>query len=215
MNLSPEQLVVGLGAVLAAWYLLASIYNRRRGLAAYRWLRDGLDVIGDRHEGKWLGSAASGAHLIVAKAKPPFRRVEVIFILESRELLPLWIVDLLRDKRDQVIFKATVRASRQAELEIAPVSGRIARRIRSRVDNTWEQSEMGGMLVAHRGRDASPVLEMLKPILNAYGSQLRHISWATSKPNLIAILNLPELLKSGDNATDLFTCIRDAATSGQ
>lgn len=210
MNLSPEQIVVGIGALLAAWYLIASFYNRRRGLAAYRWLRDGLDTLGDKYEGKWLGSAASGAHLTIAKASPPFRRVEVIFLLESRELLPLWLFDIWRNKRDQVIFKATTQAVRQAEVEIAPADSPIARRIRIRVDDSWKTSNQGGFFIASRGRDTSLVLPALKPILDNYGPHIRHLSWSKSRPNLIAIFNLPDLLSSGDPASNLFTCIRDA-----
>jgi len=213
MKLSPEQILVGLGAVLAAWYLIASIYNRRRGIATYRWLRNGLDVLGDKHEGKWLGSAASGAHLTVAKPKSPFRRVELIFLLESRELLPLWVVDLIRNKRDQVIFKATTRAALQARIEIAPASSRIARRIKTQIDENWTSQVLDGFFVTSRGHDATAALAALKPVLDQYGTQLRHISWSTDRPNIIAIFHLPGLLESGDSASELFRCIRDGVAS--
>lgn len=213
MNLSPEQIMVGIGGFLGLWYLVASFYNRRRGIATYRWLRDGLRVLGDKYEGRWLGSASSGARLSIPKADSPFRRVEVLFLLESRELLPLWLFDILRDKRDQVIFKATTRAAWQTELEIAPSSSTIARRIRSRIDNTWTVSELGRLLVASRGRDATSTLERLGPVLESYGAQVRHLSWSMSRPNLIAIFNLLDLLKTGSDAADLFTCIRSAISS--
>jgi hypothetical protein len=220
MTATPEQILVGLGVILALWYLLASIYNRRRGLAAYRWLRDGLTVLSQKYEGKWLGSAAAGGHLTIAQASSPFRRVEVIFLLESRELLPLWLFDLLRGKRDQIIFKATLRAARQADVEIAPAGSRLARRIQGRIDDSWTTITQDGLFIAGRGRDVTAVLSALNPVLTTYGPYLRHLSWSTSRPNLIIIFNMIGLLHSGDNAGELFTTIRhgwrpnDSATGG-
>lgn len=209
MKLTPEQILVGLGVFLALWYLFASIYNRRRGLAAYRWLRDGLTVFGDKHEGKWLGSSASGGHLTVPQAVSPFRRVETIFLLESRELLPLWLADLLRGKRDQIIFKATLRAAHQAEVEIAPHNSRMEKRIRGRIDSSWTTTSRDSLFIASRGREVTAVLSALNPLLTRYGTNLRHLSWSKGRPNLIIVFNLIGLLNSGDNATELLATIRD------
>ena len=35
MQLTPEKIVVGLGILLALWYLGASVFNRRRGVAVF------------------------------------------------------------------------------------------------------------------------------------------------------------------------------------
>ncbi len=210
MQITPEQLLVTIGLVLAAWYLLALIYNRRRGHAAYRWLAGGLDVLGQSHESKWLGSAASGAQLIVTRAVQPFRRVEVVYLLESRELLPLWLFDLLRNKRDQLIFKALLRVKRQAEIEIAPAASRTAGRVRKRVDESWTTGEQGQFFVARRGREADLVLAALDSFLAVYGDQVRSISWSKGRPDVIAILALGPLLSTADDATELFTSLKEA-----
>jgi hypothetical protein len=210
MQITPVQIVTSLGLALAAWYLMAMIYNRRRGRAAYRWLVDGLDVFGPGHEGKWLGSAGSGAQMAVPKAGHPFRRVEVIYLLESRELLPLWLVDLLRNKRDQLIFKALLRAKPLAEVEIAPAASRMARRIRDRVDDSWNTAEVKGYYVASRGKDSGRVVEAFRPFLSAYGDQLRSISWSEGKPDLIVVLALGPLIPTADNASNLFTSLKAA-----
>lgn len=209
--MSPEQILLLVGIFLAAWYLFASIYNRRRGTRTYRWVRDGLDPLGDKFEGKWLGSAASGAHITIAKARSPFRRVEIIFLLESRELLPLWLVDIVRNKRDQVIFKATVRgATRQANVEIVPNNGRAARRMQKEADSSWRLREKNGLLIAEKGLNAAAVTHTLSPILEKYGHHIRQISWSNHAPHLIAIFNLPQLIQSEPDATPLFTSLHNA-----
>ncbi len=209
MQVTPEQILVTVGLVLAAWYLLALMYNRRRGHAAYRWLIAGLDALGQNHESKWLGSAASGLQLVVAPAAQPFRRAEVIYLLESRELLPLWLFDLLRNKRDQLIFKALLRIKHPAEVELAPSTSRTARRIKKRLDASWTISEANGFFVAKRGRDTDRVLAALEPFLALYGDEVRSISWSKGKPDLIVILALGPLLAADGEATKLFTSLKE------
>jgi len=208
MQVTPEQILVTIGLALAAWYLLAMIYNRRRGHAAYRWLVGGLDALGEDRESKWLGSAASGAQIVVTQAEKPFRRVEIVYLMESRELLPLWLFDLLRNKRDQLIFKALLRAKRLAEVEIAPARSRTAGRVKKRLDDSWTTAEQGRFFIASRGREANLVMEALRSFLEVYGDQVRSISWSKGKPDLIIILALGPLLASGKDATGLFNALK-------
>jgi hypothetical protein len=204
---TPEQILVGVVLLLAVWYVLASIYNRRRGYKIFRWLRDGADMLGDSYQGSWLGSAASGARITVERAKPPFRRVELIYLLESRELLPLWLFDLLRRKRDHIIFKATVSHARAAEIAIVPASGRAAGRVRAAGDDSWHFAEQDGLLIASRGPAAAEVTAGLTPLLQRYGRHVREISWSKKAPQLIAIFNLTHLPDSGP-ASELFHIIQ-------
>jgi hypothetical protein len=210
---TPEQILVGVILLLAVWYVLASIYNRRRGYRVYRWLRDGVDVLGDSYQGRWLGSAASGARIDVERAKSPFRRVELIYLLESRELLPLWLVDLLRQKRDQVIIRVTLSRARHAEVAVVPARSRAAARVRAAGDASWQLSERDGLLIAGRGPAAAAVVAALEPLLQRYGRHLRELSWSKKAPQLIAIFNLTHLPDSGP-AAELFQLLKSAAAIG-
>jgi hypothetical protein len=210
---TPEQILVGVILLLAVWYVLASIYNRRRGYRVYRWLRDGVDVLGDSYQGRWLGSAASGARIDVERAKSPFRRVELIYLLESRELLPLWLVDLLRQKRDQVIIRVTLSRARHAEVAVVPARSRAAARVRAAGDASWQLSERDGLLIAGRGPAAAAAVAALEPLLQRYGRHLRELSWSKKAPQLIAIFNLTHLPDSGP-AAELFQLLKSAAAIG-
>jgi hypothetical protein len=210
---TPEQILVGVILLLAVWYVLASIYNRRRGYRVYRWLRDGVDVLGDSYQGRWLGSAASGARIDVERAKSPFRRVELIYLLESRELLPLWLVDLLRQKRDQVIIRVTLSHARPAEVAVVPARSRAAARVRAAGDASWQLSERDGLLIAGRGPAAAAAVAALEPLLQRYGRHLRELSWSKKAPQLIAIFNLTHLPDSGP-AAELFQLLKSAAAVG-
>ena len=105
-----QTIIIGLSIFLGLWYIIGSITNRRRGLETFRWLREALGTTGKVDEARWIGSSGSGARLTVSKANRPFQRIEVVFLLDSRELLPLWLVNLMRGKQDEMILKATLRS---------------------------------------------------------------------------------------------------------
>ena len=98
-----QWIVIGLSVVMGVWFAVGSFYNRRRGIGTYRWIQSGLKRLGKISEAAWIGSSGSGARLTVGKAEAPFRRIEVVFLLESREILPLWLFNRVRNKQDEMI----------------------------------------------------------------------------------------------------------------
>lgn len=117
MNIG-QWIVIGLCAILLVWYLAASQFNRRRGLATYRWLRRGMEQVGDRLEAQWLGSSSTGAKLVISKAEKPYRKMEAMYLLETREILPYWILTYLRGRRDELVIKANLRQAPKTEVRI-------------------------------------------------------------------------------------------------
>jgi hypothetical protein len=211
MQIKPETIVAGFGIFLALWYLAASIYNRRRGIAVYRWLHSGLEDLGGEVSGRWIGSSGSGAELHVFGANPPFRELQIIYLLASRELLPLFLVDLLRGKRDRVIIKATLKANPDAELEIAREGSGLARQMRAEKNRPWTIAEgPGGFVIGGRG-GSEPLRAATLPLLEKYAAQVNHISWAKKAPHLIAILSLEGLFQAGGGASGLYADIAAAA----
>ena len=110
MDIGKTSLVV-LSILIAVWYLAGTIINRKRGVATYYWLREGLrEVVGEPGEGKWLNPMGTKAHLTVAKARAPFRQMNVVFSLVARDILPLWLFNLARGKGDEMIITASLRS---------------------------------------------------------------------------------------------------------
>ncbi len=125
MELSAEQgLWLALAVSLGVGYLVGLYVNRRRGQAAYRWLAQGLRQSFDGGvQGRWLGSASTGARLSVQRPGGPFRQVEVAFLLQTRELWPLWLVNRLRGKGDQLVLRVWLRHGVPVEWEMGPARG--------------------------------------------------------------------------------------------
>lgn len=209
MNLSVETWIVGFGLFLVIWYFGASVYNRRRGLTIYHWIQADLDDFGGEVSGKWLGSSGSGAQLHIHKAAPPFKTLDIIYLLTSRELLPLFLVDLLRGKRDQLIIKTEIRPHFIGEVEIIPEKSSLARQMHSEQDKPWTINALPHQLISGlRGSDGSKLQQALEPFTEKYGSNIRRISWGRKAPHLIITLSLAGLFEKGGSASDLYTDLK-------
>jgi hypothetical protein len=208
---SPEYIVTGLGLILALWYLIAIIYNRRFGLRIYHWLQGDLDELGDPKsvQAGWIGSSGSGARIVIQRAHPPFRRLELTYLLESRELAPLWLFDILRGKRDQLILRATLRQKRPGELEVLPSGDKTLSSLQQETAKPWTLTDGPHHLVIARRGPAQQQLDWVNPFLEKYGPRLKRLSWRPEDPHLLIVLRLSRL--PDEKATDLFQNMRLAA----
>ena len=131
--------LIALSVLVAVWYLAGTIINRKRGLATYYWLREGLrEAVGEPSEGQWLNPAGTQARLAVANARAPFRKMEITFSLIARDILPLWLFNLVRGKGDEMIVTASLR-SLPASREATPAWDNFLKRYPAVVDLTISQ----------------------------------------------------------------------------
>jgi hypothetical protein len=119
-----QMVIIVISVLMGVWYVVGASINRKRGVATYQWLQAELEQIGKITEAKWIGSSGSGARLLIGSASKPFRRVEVIFLLESREIMPLWIFNRIRGKQDEMVLKANLRKVPLQEIEVARAGNR-------------------------------------------------------------------------------------------
>ncbi|NPA06899.1 MAG: hypothetical protein GXO54_05780 [Chloroflexi bacterium] len=194
-------LLVALSAVLAVGYVWGLWLNRRKSRAAYRWLRQGLRAVWGREpQGAWLGSMATGARLQLRGA-PPFRHLEVAFLLQTRELLPLWLFNRLRGKGDDLVIRAQLRGGVPVEWELRP-AGHLLPRLEGfravEVAPGWQ----GWMAPP----EAQPRPNWSK-LLDRYGPALRAISLRRGRPHLIVRADLSRLMAMGP-AAEFFAALR-------
>jgi hypothetical protein len=200
--------VIALSGSLVLWYAGGHVYNRRRGQRLFRWLEAGLDVLGGEVTSGWMGSPATGARVNIQHADAPFRRLQIVLLLASREVPLWWLLDHLRGRRDRLIMKMTLRTPRRGEVEIGP-AGRSARQW----DGSWTQEHAPyGLAVAYHGPGAQEQAQALGPWLATYGQHLRRFSWRKNDPHVqlhidaIGLLSTP----SGQFLTDLRAALTGA-----
>lgn len=212
-----QQIAVYLGIFLLLWYVVASTYNRRLGIRTYRWLQAGVKTLGEITQAKWIGSSGSGARIGVAQARKPFRRVEVSYLLETRELLPLWLINRARGQRDRMFIRAQLRVVPHGELEILPSGSRMFGGLLSaETKNPWAMAERQlphGLQAAWRGRNTDQLIDMLSPILEQTGDSIRRLSLARTQPHLIMEVNLQALSES--EAEEFFNLLTTTLERGQ
>ena len=85
-------------------FALGTQRNVSRGHDAMAWAQDGLPLVGAKTTLRWLGSSV--VQLKIPNAKRPFRETEVLFVLEPRDIAPLWWLTRARGRRDLFIFRS-------------------------------------------------------------------------------------------------------------
>jgi hypothetical protein len=200
--------IIALSAVLVAWYIAGSLYNRRRGHRVRRWLAGGLNVLGGEREEGWIGSPASGARINVRRAELPFRRLEITFLLANREIPFLWLADHLRGRRDRIIIRATLRSPRRGEVRVRsgpPVKGQ---------DESWTWQEgPHGLRIGYRDHNAGRLVMALEPWLEAHGVHLSRFDWRKQDPHIDLQLRIAGLL--GGRAEAVFSELGSALSVGE
>jgi len=189
-----QWVIIILSVLLGVWYVGASIYNRKRGVATYEWLRAGLETLGKVTEAKWIGGAGTGARLVVGQAEYPFRRVEVVFLLNSREILPLWLFNLLRGKDDEMILKATLRRV-PTPLEVGRAGDRDLKKLAAAGGQKgFQQIRMGtDFETVFTAQPPESVRANLEAFLAQFAAEVLRISQQRETPHLIFRARLPGL----------------------
>jgi len=168
--------------ILGIWYVGASIYNRRRGLTLARWLQVGLRSLGGKADYKWIGSAGSGLRASATDLAKPLKRLDAALLLETRELLPLWLFQRVTGRRDQLILRCALRRGVQAWLAAAPHVS---------TPEGWSAAQVTSALqLTSSGTAADQLAATLRPFLEQYSPALRSFSYRPDEPQIVLALNL-------------------------
>lgn len=187
-----QWIVIVLSVVMGVWFMIGSVVNRRRGVETYKWFQKQLEPLGKITESRWIGTSGSGARMVVGKPARPYQRVEVVFLLDSREILPLWAFNLLRGKQDEMVLKANLRTAPGEEVEVRRARGRAFPRQTPEAP-PQETAVDGGFEVTRRGKGKPFSPGQLEGFLREYGEAILSISVKKQMPHLIVRASLPPL----------------------
>ena len=191
-----QWIVIGLCVLVGGWYAAGYYFNRHRGEQVHDWLRNGLKQWGRLGATRQRGSLAQGAHLEVTQASTPFRRIEAAYLLEARENLPLWLVNHLQGKRDEIVVKARLRAAPRMEIVAAPSGDRdIKRFMAGEQISTYQQIPgLQGFVFLQRGETDPAFIARLEEFLENYQDASPRIVLQNDEPHLVLRAYLPPLL---------------------
>jgi len=173
--MSPEAAIfVVVVIAIVGWFALGTHVNVRKGHRFLEWLQDGLPLVGEKTTLRWLGSSV--VHLQIEKAREPFRRVEVLVVLEPRDVPPLWLLSRLRGRRDLLIIRTELRYAPKMQVEILDLQAWSTRAVEKEVrQQQWQAVPSGSLpfqvytlppmaniaeLVAEAGRPGLPMVRI-------------------------------------------------------
>ncbi|SRR5581483_2722499 len=180
--------------IVMGWFAFGVVYNLRRGDAVLKWMQAGLPRIGERTTFRWLGTSV--AELVIAKARPPFRRLDTLLVLKPRDVFWMTIMASFQGRNDIVIFRADLGSAPLLDLELADPktwSGRAA--LRQVAERGWESRPYRDMqLMAPRGLLdlAASALDLLNEPMQKLSSRYARLSLRKQTPNLEIHLPFPE-----------------------
>ncbi|HAL61365.1 MAG TPA: hypothetical protein DCP08_03050 [Chloroflexi bacterium] len=191
------QIVIGLSVLLVLWYPFGRQMNRRRGLQALRWLREGIRAFEGQAAVNWVG--ASAFRVDVQGALGPFKKVGMMVLLEAREVLLLWISNRLRGQRDILVIRGDLRRKPKIDLELMRRGWRAGRAMKALEKEGWTVDTLNGMFIALK-RDEEIASRLASTPSEAAG--LVRLSLKKRSPHLIANFHLTGL--EGMTAESLF-----------
>lgn len=193
----PEKTLWLLLILLVAGYLVGILLNRQRSKAIGGWIQAGLGKLGGRVAWRWIRSMNSGAEVTVAEARHPYRQLQISYFLLTREFAPLWLVELLRGKRDLLALRGDLRTAPGQELTIVPLRGRLRRQMDKAAGATpWRWTELPhGLGLATRAAPDAALLRRTEVFLREYGAGVERLTLRRQAPHLIAFFKLAGIEK--------------------
>ena len=174
-------------------FALGTHRNVRRGDDAMRWAQAGLPLVGEKTTLRWLGSSV--VQLKIQNAKRPFREAEVLFVLEPRDIAPLWWLARLRGRRDLFIFRSRMHNLPGFEFEAFEPKAWSARGREAQLRNQkWQQITVREPLVAYAPEPPTAASRLLD-LAALSGCALIRLSIQRHDPNFEVHWPLGELKK--------------------
>lgn len=180
--------------LLVVSYLGGTWLNRQRSKAIGNWLQAGIGLLGGRVAWRWLKSMSAGAEVTVAEARPPFKGVQFTYFLLTRELVPLWVIELLRKKRDLLLVKADLRTPPAREYEVVPLNGKLRTMLDSAEGEALAWQPLGaGLGLGTRTSAEARVMGPVSAFIDKYGVDIERLSVRRRSPHLVLYLRLDQL----------------------
>jgi len=177
-------IVAVLAIVSTAWYFLGAQWNVRRAQAALRWLQQGLPALGEKTTMRWMGT--TGVHLGINAPKEPFKSVEILILMEPRDVAPLWLLSHLQGRRDIMIFRAHLRRHARVEFDLlnkSSWSGKQA--LAHAIPSEWSKAALPeNLILASEGPDASAAAQQMIPLVRRLSPGLRRAAIRRTVPHV-------------------------------
>jgi hypothetical protein len=162
MNTFNLSLLVLVVVLVVGWFAAGTQFNVRRGHKALAWLQPSLKLRGEKTTLRWLGSSV--VEMKIATAHTPFRRADVLVVLEPRDVPFLWWSARLMGRRDLLIVRGELEHAPRFEFEAFDPHAWTGRGLEAKLKlRNWDPVPLSPPLVGYSAAKA-PLAE-LQPLL--------------------------------------------------
>ena len=198
-------------AVVMGWFAFGVIWNIRRGNAVLKWMQTGLPRLGEKTTLRWMGSSA--VELAIAKARPPFRRVELLVVLEPRDVPWFWLMTRAQGRRDMLIVRGQLTTAPQFEFDVLNPGSWSERETVGRGEaRQWETESLDEAHFRAPGA-TRPLSRQIAPGAWGVARRINPVVWRLSSrrdsPQFELHVPLPD--PGREDAASYFNALRDAA----
>jgi hypothetical protein len=172
-------------------FMLGTWFNRRRGKELGHWIDAGIKALGGQPAWTFIKSVSSGAEVTIRNANSPYRTLESGYYLLTREIPPLYLIELLRRKGDLFSIKAELRTPPADEYDVVPLTSKLRRELDTAAGAQpiqWLELP-NGLGLATRAADPQKLASRLKPFAERYGKALQRLSVRTRHPNVMMFMH--------------------------
>ena len=157
----------------------------------------------------WMGT--TGVHLVMNAANAPFKSVEILSLMEPRDVVPLWLLSHLQGRRDIMILRGQLRRHARVEFDLLDKKSWSGKDVlRHGIAKEWSQSTLAdGLLLASEGPDATMAAQQVRARLARLSPQLRRVSVRRTVPHVEVHLLAP--WRSGLASADVLKALKDMA----
>jgi hypothetical protein len=203
--------VVGSVLVLGLWYFVFSTYNRKKGVAALRWVQTACAGKGRILESHWVGSSRLQARLHFASHW--FENATVILTFRPRALPVHWLLSCWRRQKETLTFEADLCGSPTIHLEV--VRHRWSAHNRSDAshkheEREWELYQPGPIILTTRTHWKQDPMAELNALMSARRPEILQVRFRPESPQFTATVHL-EALADANSSAGFVSALREIA----
>lgn len=208
-----QQLVIGICAIILAWWGVGAYLNHRQSRKVLAWLQEGLADLGKLGPVNWIAAFGSIGQLKIAEAVAPFQNILVTFYLEPRTNLPLWLWRRWRGRGDEMVLEANLALVPSTEFELAFQGSRAYQNYLA----TQEEypfrvlADIGTYKAACRGVDDPAALARLEAFLQTTHQAVLRLSLQRKEVHLLMRIRWARL--AGMSGKEFFLALREWMSS--
>ena len=197
---------------LGLWYLCFSLYNRRKGAVALRWVQSACVGKGRVLEPRWLGNSRLHARLQFPSRS--FENARVTMRFRPRALPVHWLLSWWRKQKETLTFEADLGGSPSFHLEVfrhrwcAHSRGVTARQ---RDQREWDVYEPGPVILTTRTHWKQDPTSELNTLMAVRQQDVLQVRFHPDSPQFSATIAL-NALDDPRTAAGFLTTLRELAS---